>query len=134
MITLEDINKINQSESVLTSDARFYDFVKNELHDVSGIDIYSDEPLGSNYSCFDYNNEGDDNFEKIESDRRYIWKNCKLTKDDDGLYWESESGKNASLLIYAIVKAEADPDHVRLWVAPINSCNQMGVVDFYSDF
>ena len=134
MIILEDINKINQSESVLAVNANFYDFVKNELHDISGIDIYSDEPLGSNYSCFDFGYEGDDNFERTESDRRHIWKNCKLTMDDDGLYWESESGKNACLTIYAIVKAEAGPDHVRLWVAPKDSCDEMAVVDFYSVF
>lgn len=117
-------------ESVLTDNAAFYDTVRYELHDQTGIDIYSDEPLGSNSSCFDYAGEGDDNNEMTEEDRRYLWKNCKLTMDDDGLYWESASGKHGSLLCYAIVKAELRPKYVKLWIAPIDSSEEMGVVEF----
>jgi hypothetical protein len=120
-------------ESVLTDNGAFYDIVRYELHDKTGIDVYSDEPLGSNDSCFDYSGEGDDRSEmmKMEKDRRHIWRNCKLTMDDDGLYWESASSKHGALLCYAIVKAELRPKYVKLWIAPIDSSDEMGVVEFF---
>jgi hypothetical protein len=121
-------------ESVLSDKASFYDMVRSELHDQTGVDIYSDEPLGSIFSCFDYSKEGDDNNEQVEEDRRHFWKNCKLTMDDDGLYWESASGKHAALLCYAILKAELKPEHIKLWVCPADSSDEMGVVEFFTAY
>jgi hypothetical protein len=119
-------------ESVLSDNSVFYDTVRTELHNQTGIDVYSDEPLGSNNSCFDYSNEGDDRDGTMESDRRHFWRDCKLTMDDDGLYWESASGKHAALLCYAILKAELKQKHIKLWVAPIDSSEEMGVVEFFT--
>jgi hypothetical protein len=118
-------------ESALSDNAAFYDTVRSELHGQTGIDIYSDEPLGSNTSCFDYSHEGDDDDGTAEEDRRYIWKNCKLTMDDDGLYWESASGKHGALLCYAIIKAELKPKHITLWIAPVDSSEGMSVIEFF---
>jgi len=73
-------------ESVLNDTATFYALVHTELHGIKGVDIYSDEPLGSNYSCFDYSNEGCDRRANDENDRRFVWEDCELTMDDDGLY------------------------------------------------
>jgi hypothetical protein len=118
-------------ENISSNNASFYDIVRSELHGQTGIDVFSDEPIGTNKSCFDYSDEGDDSDERMEEDRRYFWKNCKLTMDDDGLYWESARGKHAALLCYAIVKAEIKPAHIRLWVAPITFSEEMGVVEFF---
>jgi hypothetical protein len=120
-------------ESVLSDNAKFYDLVRTELHGQTGIDVYSDEPLGSNTSCFDYSDEGDDS-EMTEEDYRHYWKDCKLTMDDDGLYWESASGKHAALLCYAILKAEIKPKRIKLWVCPTDSSEEMGVVEFFTSY
>jgi hypothetical protein len=122
-------------ESVLSDNASFYDAIRSELHDQAGVNVYSDEPIGSNFSCFDYNDEGDDRDLRSstqEGDYRHYWKDCKLVMDDDGLYWESVNGKHAALLCYAILKAELKPKHVKLWVGPIDSSEEMGVVDFFT--
>ncbi|MDR2458394.1 MAG: hypothetical protein LBD41_08005 [Clostridiales Family XIII bacterium] len=116
-------------ENILEGNDHFYGFVREELHDKDHIDIYSDEPLGSNYSCFDYNQEGDD---KSEGETCFHWKDCKVLMDDDGVYWKSKSGKNACALIYCIVKAELKPKHIKLWIAPKDSGEEMGVLEFYS--
>jgi hypothetical protein len=120
-------------ENILEDKGSFYTFASHELHNMDHITVYSDEPLGSNYSCFDYNHEGDDREENdSESDRRFVWKDCKLNFDDDGLYWKSKSGKNACLLVYAIAKAEARPNYIKVWVTPKDSSDEMGVVEFCS--
>jgi hypothetical protein len=111
--------------------AHFYSFVRSELHDAKDVTIYSDEPLGSNYSCFDYNHEGDDRDKEAKEDHRFCWENCKLTMDDDGIYWKSKSGKNACALIYCITKAESKPGHIKIWVSPHDNADEMGVLDFY---
>jgi hypothetical protein len=118
-------------ENILEGNAYFYGFAHEELHNKKNIDIYSDEPLGSNYSCFDYNNEGNDN--KQEEDNRFHWKNCEVLMDDDGIYWKSKSGKNACLLIYCIVKAEIKPGYIKLWISPKDTSDEMGVVEFFKN-
>ena len=134
MKSFEEIYRLN--ESVLKDAATFYSAVSSELHDIDNVQIWSDEPLGSNFSCFDYSHEGDDRTEedkKNMDDRRFRWNNCKLTMDDDGLYWESKKGKNAALTIYAIKKVELKPHWVTVWVAPTDSSDQMAVIEFFTD-
>ena len=121
------------NEGILDSNSVFYNFAFNELHNKDHITIYSDEPLGSNFSCFDFKNEGDDRDKRYESDRRFHWKDCKLTFDDDGVYWKSKSGKSGALLVYCIVKIEAKPKHIKIWLSPKDSGEDMGVIDFISD-
>jgi hypothetical protein len=120
-------------ESVLDENESFYGMVASELHDQKVSSVYSDEPLGSNYSCFDYNHEGDDgrDEENTEKDRRFVWRDCHVRFDDDGIYVESKSGKNMCVSAYAIAKAELSPSKVKLWVAPKDSSDEMGVVEFY---
>ena len=120
-------------EKVLKDNAKFYDLVYNELHDVDNVQIFSSEPdIRDNFSCFDYSKEGCDRKED-DHDDRFRWDKCKLTMDDDGLYWKSKSGKNAALTIYSIVKAELKSNEVRIWVAPIDSSDQMAVVSFFTN-
>jgi len=116
-------------ESVLDDAAVFYDFVYTELHGRTGVGVYSDEPMGSNYSCFDYSHEGCDATD--EESWRFIWEGCKLTMAGDALYWESKKGKNAALSIYAIKRVEIQPKYIKVYVAPTDSCKDMGVVEFH---
>jgi hypothetical protein len=120
-------------ERVLTDKGPFYNLVRNELHGVSGVEIYSEEPRDSDFSCFDYNQEGwdSDADNSGENFSRFVWRNCIMTMDDDGLYWKSESGKSAALLIYGITKAELLEKRVKLWVAPKETSDQMGVVEIW---
>jgi len=107
-----------------------------EMHELDHVQIYSDEPKRGSFSCFDYSHEGDDkdkDEEDPEYDDRFRWDDCKLTFDDDGLYWKSKKGKNAALTAYAVKKAELKPYQITLWVAPTDSSDQMAVVDFYTD-
>jgi len=117
-------------ESVLDDAAVFYDAVRTELHGRTGVDIWSDEPIGSNFSCFDYELKGSDWRDDKEIDRRFVWKECALTMDDDGLYWESREGKKGSLLIYGIRRIELMQGSVKVWTAPAHTSDQMAVVEF----
>jgi hypothetical protein len=121
-------------ESVLDENQSFYSLVSEELHGQKDVEISSDEPNGSNVSCFSYDHEDqeDDSFgeEDTEDDGMHRWHGSKVTMDDDGLYWESESGHKGCLTLYCIVKAEFDPGHITLWVAPKDSGTDMGVVHF----
>jgi hypothetical protein len=123
-------------ENILDECGAFYDFVRNELHDAEGVEIYSDEPSGSRFSCFDFEYKGDDmtfpdgRFINPD-DRRHGWHCCKITMDDDGLYWESATGKQACICIYAICKVEAKPGVIIVNVAPTDTSDDDGVVYFY---
>jgi hypothetical protein len=116
-------------EQILKDNGTFYDFVKNELHDIEGADIQTQEPKKSKYSCFDYDNVGDDSPD--ERDGVHVWNDCRLTMDDDGLYWVSASEKDACLLIYTIVKLEAKEGKIVLHIAPIDSSEDEGIVYIY---
>jgi len=120
-------------ESVMKDAATFYDMVQNELHGLKDVQVYSDEPFGDSVSCFDFNGDGDDQTDEERSSlNMFKWDHCELTMDDDGLYWKSRSGITCSLLIYTVVKAVLKPNHIRLWIAPKDSSEDMGVVDFYT--
>jgi hypothetical protein len=122
-------------ESVLDDKASFYTMVAHELNNIDYVTVYSTEPQRGKYSCFDYSDEGCDSDTEEETEKdddRFCWKDCHIQMDDDGLYWESKSGKNACLLCYCIVKAELMPNHVKLWIAPKDSGTEMGIVDFYT--
>jgi hypothetical protein len=132
------MNQRRLFEAVLSDAAAFYGMVRTELHGQKGVDIYSDEPIGSNISCFDFKGTGDDNYdssgwdaEKFNKDDRHIWKDCELIDDDDGLYWESAEGNMGAVSKYTIVKAELRPKEIKLWVAPKDSSDDMGVLSFY---
>ena len=118
-------------ESVLGKPAHFYDTLRSELHGVTGVDITSIEPTKSGFSCFDHSyKEGSDWAVADGPDTRYIWKECSLVVDDDGLHWKSRSGKKGKLLIYAIRRVELERKYIKIWVEPLGSCDQMGSVEF----
>jgi len=122
----------------IIDEASFYKFVSEELHGLKGVQVTSNEPDGGEFSCFDYSHEGDDvgigeYSDSPQTSGIHEWLDCELTMDDDGLYWESKSGKNACLLIYSITKTEAKPEYVDVWVAPINGSGDFGKVTFRCD-
>jgi hypothetical protein len=119
------------NESVLSDNASFYGLISEELHNKDGVNITSDEPLGSNVSCFSYSDEDQDDDSKEDTEGNlHRWNKCHINMDDDGLYWESESGHKGCLLLYSIVKSELNPKHIKLWIAPIDGSDEMGVVEF----
>jgi len=118
-------------ERCLGDSAVFYDLVRNELHDLKGVDVTTEE--FSENSSFDFKNEGDDGDPDDDSTNPHIhtWHECDLTMDDDSLYWKAKSGKTAGLLIYSIVKAEAKAGKISLWLAPTDSSDEFGIVTFW---
>jgi hypothetical protein len=118
-------------ESVLKDNAVFYDFVYNELHEQKNVNIISVEKRRE-YSQFDYESErtGTDKVKDDGEFSKFGWINCTLTEDDDGLYWESKSGKKGCLLIYGIKKVILEKGKITLFLQKTEGRGEEGKVIF----